>query len=182
MSKTTTNTPPLKRYRRSDLEQFTVAQLRKLVRQHNLHSTYIRKYYIMKKADIITAFLKHHNPSAGHDVEVQDSATYSPPVTPVKTSEPMKRTQKAPKASKRKPKGKKSYAAKPKMTALDKAVGINKPLYTKGVSAGAKEQFERRYGPIVPSKAKRDMSQVSTTNIVPGRRKRKPKTPGKEFV
>lgn len=165
-----TTTPALKSYTRSDLRQFTVAELRKLVKQHNLHTTYIRKYYLMRKDAIIDAFLKHHS-----------SNTNSPPASLARPNEPMKRTQIAPKPSKRKTKGKR-YASKPKLTAIDRAVGVDKPLYRKGVAVGAKEQFERRYGPLVPSKARPDTSKVSSTNIVSGRRRRKPKTPGKDFV
>ena len=50
----------LRRYKREELTNMTVKQLRQLIRTHNLHTTFIKRYTLMKKAELVEAFLKHH--------------------------------------------------------------------------------------------------------------------------
>ena len=52
------NFSPVNLSSRAGLTNLRVIDLRSLVRQHNLHNV-IKGYSTMKKADIITAFLKH---------------------------------------------------------------------------------------------------------------------------
>jgi len=57
-----TNFAPVNLSSRAGLTNLRVADLRSLVRQHNLHNV-IKGYSTMKKDAIITAFLKHRKGS-----------------------------------------------------------------------------------------------------------------------
>jgi len=106
-------------HQRHELEKMTVPQIRALVRSHNLHTTYMKGYSKLRKADLITKLIAH---------------------TPVRGDAPAKAAA---------PKKKHASRHKPKMTALDKAMGVDKPLYSKaegGLAEGARRQFEKRYG------------------------------------
>lgn len=173
--------PTLKAYRKSELQGYTVEQLRQLVKTHNLHSTYIRKYYRMRKADLIDAFMKHHRPVNVETIPPPSPMRLESPTSRPSSPQQMKRSQTVPKGKDGKRKGK-SSGSKPKLTSLDKALGIHKPLYPSGVAKGAKQQFEKRYGSITSGKSRPSTATIDTSNILSGKRVRKKKTPGADFV
>ena len=100
---------------REHLGSLKVPEIKALIRKHNLHNA-IKGYSSMRKAELVTAFLKFQ--------------------TPIRAG-PAKKSAKS--------KGSK----KPKIMQADKAFGLGKPLYSKeegGLTAGARKQFEKRYG------------------------------------
>ena len=106
-------------HQRHELEKMTVPQIKALVRKHNLHTTYMKGYSRLRKAELIKQFIAH---------------------TPARAVAPSKAAA-APK--------KHAPRHKPKLTAADKAFGLGKPLYSKGeggLAEGARRQFEKRYG------------------------------------
>ena len=73
---------------------------------------------------------------------------------------------------------------KPKLTAFDKAMGLDKPLHKEGVAAGAKKQFEARCGKPASSDAQflidleRKM-KMNNAKLGRGKRSKKPTAKGK---
>ncbi|MDF1853371.1 MAG: hypothetical protein P1U85_21215 [Verrucomicrobiales bacterium] len=145
----------MKTYKKSDLQLITVKELQKLVREHNLHTNYIKNYSRLKKADLIDKFLEHYKKS---DVKMDDLPSSPPPsapASPVKTSKakiPKRLTVLKNKNNNNKdetkPKPKRKTTGV-KYTEFDKAMGIDKPLYSKeegGLKKGARKQFENKYG------------------------------------
>ena len=103
---------------REHVASLKVSEIKTLIRKHNLHNA-IKGYSSMRKAELVTAFLKFST-------------------TPIRAGP-------AKKPAKSKSKGSK----KPKIMQADKAFGLGKPLYSKeegGLTAGARKQFEKRYG------------------------------------
>ena len=46
-------------HQRHELEKMTVPQIKGLVRKHNLHTTYMKGYSKLRKADLITKLIAH---------------------------------------------------------------------------------------------------------------------------
>ena len=75
---------------------------------------------------------------------------------------------------------------KPKLTAFDKAMGLDKPLYKEGVAVGAKKQFEARYGKPTSTDAQflidleRKM-KMNNAKLGRGKRSKKPTAKGKAY-
>jgi hypothetical protein len=156
---------PISDFSRHDLKskeglaKLRLIDLRALVVKHNLHQS-IRRYSVMTKSQIIDILHSHtqktsikikRKPQAIPDAPPLPQHTYvkrsatplkkKPVQTPVKPSGPATNP-----AKKLVPKRRQT---KPKMTAFDKAMGIDKPMYSKaegGLVEGAKKQFEKRYG------------------------------------
>lgn len=175
------------------LNKWNVRQLRKFIKEYNLHYKIVR-YTLMKKVDLIEAINKHIK--LGH-VSVGNVKTFAsqvvplpdkPPVVPPRKKKPkapagpMNRLPKkgaVPKPTKKPaPPGPKRAKVK---TSLEKSVGLDTGLYGKGVKVrdGAIKDFEKRYGVKVPKGAKgktpANFTQLDSDNIVSGKRKRKPK-------
>ena len=80
---------------------------------------------------------------------------------------------------------------KPKLTAFDKAMGLDKPLYKEGVAVGAKKQFEARYGKPKSSDAqfllnlekqmKAEANSMNNAKLRRGTRSKKPTAKGKAY-
>lgn len=141
--------------KREEVEKLKVPEIKALIRKHNLHTTYIKGYSKLKKAELVREFIKYYpkrNQSPGGGMKMKDEKN------PKAKAKPSKRPKKD--------------------TATEKLVpGINQPLYKKGVAQGAREQFERAYGkqgsPAKQQKKKR--GDVDASNIVEGgRRRRRP--------
>lgn len=109
------NSKMSKTYTEEQLMKMTVKQITQLIRDHNLHTNYIKGYSRLRKAELISAFLKHYKKADK---------------TPDEEQSPKK----------------KKGSSKPKMTAVEKSLGLDKPLYPQGLEKGAREQFEARYG------------------------------------
>ena len=81
----------------------------------------------------------------------------------------------------------KQKSNKPKLTAFDKAMGLDKPLYKEGVAVGAKKQFEARYGKPKSSDAQfllnleKQMKAEANAKLGRGKRSKKPTTKGKAY-
>lgn len=77
---------------------------------------------------------------------------------------------------------------KPKLTAFDRAMGLDKPLYKEGVAAGAKKQFEARYGKAKSSDAQflldyeKRMRAEAAAKLGRGKRAKKPTAKGKAMA
>ena len=78
---------------------------------------------------------------------------------------------------------------KPKLTAFDRAMGLDKPLYKEGVAAGAKKQFEARHGK--PKKSadaqflidyEKRMRAEAAAKLGRGKRAKKPTAKGKAMA
>ncbi len=52
-----------KTYTEEDLKKMKVKELRQLIRDHNLHTTYIKGYSKLKKGELVSSFLKHYKKS-----------------------------------------------------------------------------------------------------------------------
>jgi len=122
-----------KAYPRSEVEDMKVADIKKLIRAHNLHTTYIKGYSKMKKAGLVSAFLKHYKtaqqemkrrvtPQKSLDEVVTDALT-------VKRGRPKKNPQ--------------YRAPKPKPTKLEQDLGVAGRTFPKGVRRTAKEDLEK---------------------------------------
>ena len=125
---------------REHLGSLKVPEIKALIRKHNLHNA-IKGYSSMRKAELVTAFLKFQPPAG-----TTGGSQASPPVKnqPSSGNTPI-RAGSAKKPAKKKSKGSK----KPKIMQADKAFGLGKPLYSKeegGLTEGARKQFEKRYG------------------------------------
>ena len=110
-------------HQRHELEKMTVPQIKALVRRHNLHTTYMKGYSKLRKAELIRQFIAH--------AAVRHASASKPRSNPQQS------------------KRKHAPRSKPKLTAADKAFGLGKPLYSKGeggLAEGARRQFEKRYG------------------------------------
>ena len=103
---------------REHVASLKVPEIKALIRKHNLHNA-IKGYSSMRKAELVNAFLKFST-------------------TPIRAGPANKPAKSTSKGSK-----------KPKIMQADKAFGLGKPLYSKeegGLTAGARKQFEKRYG------------------------------------
>jgi hypothetical protein len=83
----------------------------------------------------------------------------------------------------------KRKTAGPKLTAFDKAMGLDKPLYKEGVAVGAKKQFEKAYGK--PKKSadaqflidyEKKMRAENNAKLGRGKRAKKPTAKGKAMA
>ena len=99
-------------YQRRDLQNMKVAELKGLVRKHNLHNQ-IKRYSKMRKDELVDALMSH--------TKLQKPKVSTRP----------KRMDRATKAL---------------------VPELGQPLYKEGVLKGARKQFEKRYGKIVPVK------------------------------
>ena len=52
-----------KTYTEEDLKKMKVKEIRQLIRDHNLHTTYIKGYSKLKKGELVSSFLKHYKKS-----------------------------------------------------------------------------------------------------------------------
>ncbi len=120
------------KYSRKEVEDMNVADIKKLIRAHNLHTTYIKGYSTLRKAALISAFLKHYkvaqqelkrsvSPQKSLDEVVERALT-------VKRGRPRKNTYAAP---------------KPKPTELERKLGVADKAFPKGIRKTAKEDLER---------------------------------------
>ena len=53
-----------KSYTEEELKKMKVSQLRQLIRDHNLHTTYIKGYSKLKKGELVSSFLKYYKKQA----------------------------------------------------------------------------------------------------------------------
>ena len=54
------NMAELRRYKREELVNMTLEQIKELIEDYNLHTTYIEGYSKMRKDELVTAFMTHH--------------------------------------------------------------------------------------------------------------------------
>lgn len=155
----------MKTYKRSEVEKLTVPDIKVLVRKHNLHTNFIKNYSRLRKADLVSKFMEHYKKS---------------PI-PAGSEQLPKRASKVPAAAAagpaKKPK-KVRGSSKPKVTAFDRAMGVDKPLYKEGVEKGATKQFEKRYGKVSDDarflkNLQKEMEQERLKNTGRGKRKKK---------
>ena len=76
-----------KTYTEEDLKKMKVKELRQLIRDHNLHTTYIKGYSKLKKGELVSSFLKFYKKS---DKQV---AQPEPPKKKAPDSPPKKKPQ-----------------------------------------------------------------------------------------
>ena len=132
--------------KREDFQKMKVEDLKSLIRKHNLHTSCIKGYSRMKKAELAAALVQHYP---------KRKAAAPPTESKGKKSKASKRPKKD--------------------TVTEKLVpGINKPLYKKGVAIGAREQFEKKYGKQGdPPQMRSRRGEVDLSNVVSGKRQRK---------
>ena len=160
-------------YKRSNIAKLTIPDIKALVRKHNLHTNYIKNYSRLRKSDLIDKFMEHYKKSPPVD-------SSEPPSTPSKVprAKPAGPAKKPAMLKKKKAKG----SSKPKMTAFDKSMGLDKPLYKEGVEVGARKQFEKRYGKISEdAQALKDVQKQMESEKGRGKRQRKKKIQDPDF-
>ena len=139
--------------KKEDLAKLRVKDLRALIVTHNLHNA-IRRYSVMRKAELINVLHEH---SKTQTIKIKLPKSKERPSSPEEHHhhESEKAPQTPPKRAKKpsdkkdgeKKKPKRKASSKPKMTGFDKAMGIDKPLFSKeetdgkGLKEGAMRQF-----------------------------------------
>ena len=144
-------------YKRSNIAKMTIPDIKALVRKHNLHTNYIKNYSRLRKAELIDKFMEHY-----------------------KKSPPPSESEESP-AKKKKARG----SSKPKMTQFDKAMGVDKPLYSKtegGLREGARKEFEKRYGSAKDAQFLKSLQKEMESEKGRGKRQRKKKIQNPDFV
>ena len=123
------------------LKGMKVADLKKVVREHNLH-TAITNYSKLRKADLISKMMKYAGGKSTKKSPITDS-TY------------IKRGPE--KVKKKKQKANPKTKAMPRMGSTVSLVPeLAKPLYKEGVIKGAKKQFKRRPKQAVKTRPQRN--------------------------
>lgn len=123
------------KYSRKEVEDMNVADIKKLIRAHNLHTTYIKGYSTMRKAALISAFLRHYQ-KAQTELKRSVSATGQKSLDEV--------VAKALTVNRGRPRKNPQYAPKkPKPTQLEKDLGVADPAFPKGIRKTAKEDLEK---------------------------------------
>ena len=121
------------KYSRNEVEDMKVADIKKLIRAHNLHTTYIKGYSKMKKAALVSAFLKHHQKAL---TELKRR------VTPQKSLDEVVKEALAVNPG-RPRKNPKFEAKKKKPTELEKDLGLGRKTFPKGVVETAKADLKK---------------------------------------
>ena len=67
-----------KTYTEEELKKMKVNEIRQLIRDHNLHTTYIKGYSKLKKPDLVSSFLKFYKKSDKKAVQVEASKPKAP--------------------------------------------------------------------------------------------------------
>ena len=168
-------------YKRLNIAKMTIPAIKALVRKHNLHTTYIKNYSRLRKAELIDKFMEHYkkSPPPSEEEPPADSSPSKAPPTPIRAS----RVKPAGESKKRNKKARGS--SKPKMTQFDKAMGVDKPLYSKeegGLTAGARAQFEKKYGSAKDAKFLKSLQKEMESEKGRGKRQRKKKIQNPDFV
>lgn len=154
----TNNTRKMKlkdKYSRSEIEDMKVADIKNLIRAHNLHTTYIKGYSKLKKAGLVSSFLRHYQKA---QTELKRR------VTPQKSLDDV--VAQALTINPGRPRKNPKYAAKrPKPTQLEKDLGVAGRTFPKGVRQTAKEDLEK--GDIRRSariRKKKETPKVTSSN------------------
>ena len=98
-----------KSYTEEELKKMKVSQLKQLIRDHNLHTTYIKGYSTLKKGELVSSFLKYYKKAAGAKPDPPKKQAAAPPKKQAAT--PPKKQAAAP--------PKKQAAAPPKKQAAE---------------------------------------------------------------
>jgi hypothetical protein len=119
-----------------DYNKLRVIDLRALIVKHNLHNS-IRRYSVMKKAQLVEVLMKHAPKTTIRIKKNKEVDSPSPPSSPEKEA-PSPAKQKTPirafktgQATKPKTLKPRKRTSKPKFTLFDKAMGVDRPLYSK---------------------------------------------------
>ena len=121
------------KYSRKEVEDMKVADIKKLIRAHNLHTTYIKGYSKLKKAGLVSSFLKHYKVA---QQELKRS------VSPQKSLDEV--VAKALTVKRGRPRKNPQYAQKKaKPTQLEKDLGVADKAFPKGIRRTAKEDLEK---------------------------------------
>jgi len=177
-------------YRRSNVAKMTIPDIKALVRKHNLHTTYIKNYSRLRKAELIDKFMEHYKKSPPTSESPPSPSEEEPPAdsSPSKVKAPptpKRASRVTPMGKAKKPNKKARGSSKPKMTQFDKAMGVDKPLYSKeegGLTEGARAQFEKKYGSAKDAKFLKSLQKEMETEKGRGKRQRKKKIQNPDFV
>lgn len=144
---------------KESLNALRVKDLRALIVKHNLHYS-IKRYSVMRKNELISTLMEHSDKVKGNiEVPKMISPSPSPEKSKVTPKRVKKQAEKHSDVKESKPQKKRKGSSKPKMTQLDKAMGIDKPLYSKeegGLKEGARKQFEEGYHKYLKDITKKD--------------------------
>jgi len=121
------------KYSRKEIEDMKVADIKQLIRAHNLHTTYIKGYSKLKKAGLVSSFLRHYQKA---QTELKRR------VTPQKSYDEV--IAQALKVNPGRPRKNPKFAAKrPKPTQLEKDLGVADKAFPKGIRRTAQEDFDK---------------------------------------
>ena len=121
------------KYTRAEIEDMKVADIKNLIRAHNLHTTYIKGYSKLRKAALVNSFLRHYQKA---QTELKRR------VTPQKSLDDV--VASALTVKRGRPKKNPQYRApKPKPTKLEEDLGVAGRAFPKGVRRTAKEDLEK---------------------------------------
>lgn len=175
-------------YKRSSIAKMTIPNIKSLVRKHNLHTTYIKNYSRLRKAELVSKFMEHYKKSPPTSEPEEPPYSEEPPAdsSPSKAPPTPKRASRVtPMGKAKKPNKKARGSSKPKMTQFDKAMGVDKPLYSKeegGLTEGARAQFEKKYGSAKDAKFLKSLQKEMESEKGRGKRQRKKKIQNPDFV
>jgi hypothetical protein len=85
-----------KSYTEEELKKMKVSQLKQLIRDHNLHTTYIKGYSTLKKGELVSSFLKYYKKAAGAKPDPPKKQAATPPKKQA-AAPPKKQAAEAPK-------------------------------------------------------------------------------------
>ena len=168
----------MKTYKREDLQQMRVPDIKVLVRKHNLHQNYIKQYSRLRKADLIEKFLEHYKKSPIKSDPDQVPSPQKPPPPTDANAGYRHKTQPNPSVKKGK------APSKAKKFKIDTALGLHRPLFKEGVQPGAQKQFERGYGKLDDNedvRALREVKRHMDAQKGTGKRIRKKKVQNPDF-